>query len=184
LTRTRDGVSRVSRIVKSLGGLARTAPPEFQEVSIPDLVESALEIIRGRLRRRSIDVALHHQSYPKVRCVPTQISQVLVNLLVNAMHAVEARESPQGGGIRVSTGRANGELLIEVADNGCGIEPKDLPRLFDPFFTTKPVGEGTGLGLSITHNIVTGHGGRIEVDSRPGQGSVFKVYLPLEPHLP
>src|SRR5262249_49085774 len=72
-------------------------------------------------------------------------------------------------------------MLIEVADNGCGIAPEHLPRLFDPFFTTKDVGEGTGLGLSISHHIVAAHGGRIEVESEPGAGSWFRVYLPLNP---
>jgi len=70
-------------------------------------------------------------------------------------------------------------MLVEVADNGTGIAPEHLPKLFDPFFTTKPVGEGTGLGLSISHGIITGHGGRIEVDSRPGEGTTFRIFLPL-----
>jgi two-component system, NtrC family, sensor kinase len=70
-------------------------------------------------------------------------------------------------------------MVIEIADNGCGIDPTNLSRLFDPFFTTKDVGEGTGLGLSISHNIITGHGGRIEVDSELGQGTTFRIYLPL-----
>jgi PAS domain S-box-containing protein len=183
LTRTREGVLRVTKIVRSLSSLARTAPPQLQEASIPDLVESSLEIIRGQLRRRGIEVEQRYDDPGKVRCVVTQLSQVLLNLLVNAMHAIEAREGGPPGRIVVSTHRAADELVIEVADNGCGIDSKDLPRLFDPFFTTKPVGEGTGLGLSISHNIVTGHGGRIEVDSRRGEGSRFCVFLPLDPHL-
>jgi PAS domain S-box-containing protein len=184
LIRTRDGVTRVTRIIQSLRNLARTAPPELQEASIPDLVEAALEIIRGQLRRRGIEVEQQYADVGKLRCVPNQVGQVLVNLLVNAMQAVEARDNADGGRIRVSAQRADDEVLIEVADNGCGIDPRDLPRLFDPFFTTKPVGEGTGLGLSISHNIVTGHGGRIEVDSRRGEGTRFRVFLPLNPHVP
>jgi two-component system NtrC family sensor kinase len=69
--------------------------------------------------------------------------------------------------------------LIEISDTGCGIEPALLPRIFDPFYTTKDVGQGTGLGLSISHNIITGHGGRIDVDSKPGHGTCFRIYLPL-----
>jgi signal transduction histidine kinase len=139
----------------------------------------ALEMIRGQLERRDIRVELDYGP-TRVRCVPTQLSQMLLNLLVNAQHAIESRKEPGPGRIRLSTRLAGPELLIEVADNGCGIAAEDLPRLFDPFFTTKPVGEGTGLGLCITHGIVTGHGGRIEVDSRPNEGSRFRVFLPLQ----
>jgi PAS domain S-box-containing protein len=183
LTRTREGVQRVTRIIHSLSSLARTAPPQLQEASIPDLVEASLEIIRGKLRRRGIEVEQRYGILRKVPCVTNQLSQVLLNLLVNAVQAIEAREGGEPGRIRVATERAGDEIMIEIADNGCGIPEDDLPRLFDPFFTTKPVGEGTGLGLSITHNIVTGHGGRIEVESTLGRGSRFRVYLPLDPHL-
>jgi PAS domain S-box-containing protein len=183
LTRTREGVQRVTRIVQSLRSLARTAPPQLQEASIPDLVESSLDIIRGQLRRKGITVEQNYGEVRKIRCVATQLSQVILNLLVNAVQAIEARPGSEPGRIKVSTERVGEEVVIEVADNGIGIDAPDVSRLFDPFFTTKPVGEGTGLGLSITHNIVTGHGGRIEVDSRMGAGSRFRVFLPLNAHL-
>jgi PAS domain S-box-containing protein len=181
LTRTRDGVQRVARIIHSLRGLARTGPAVFQDAHIPDLVESSLDMIRGRLRSGNIEVELDYGPAPKLRCVPTQLGQVLLNLLVNAVQAVESSGRVQGGRIRLTTRREGEEILIEVADNGCGIEPDDLPRLYDPFFTTKPVGEGTGLGLSITHSIVTGHGGRIDVESQPGEGTCFRIRLPVDP---
>jgi PAS domain S-box-containing protein len=181
LARTREGVQRVTKIVQDLRGLARTAPPQMEEANLPDLVDMSLEMIRGRLRRQGISVDLDYGTTPKVRCVATQISQVLLNLLVNALQALETHGRPGEGRIRVSTRRVGDELVLEVADNGPGIAAEHLPHLFDPFFTTKPVGEGTGLGLSISHGIVTGHGGRIEVDSRPGQGSCFHIFLPLNP---
>jgi two-component system NtrC family sensor kinase len=181
LTRTREGVQRVSKIVQSLRGLARTDQPQLEEVHFPDLVDSSLDMIRGRLQRRGIEVELDYEQAPKVRCVSTQLSQVLLNLLVNALQAIEAAGRKEGGRIRLSARRLGDEGLIEVADNGCGIDPKELPRVFDPFFTTKPVGEGTGLGLSISHGIVAAHGGRIEVESLPGQGSRFRIFLPLNP---
>jgi len=181
LTRTREGVQRVSRIVQSLRGLARTDRPQLEEVHLPDLVDSSLEMIRGRLQRRGIKIELDYGRVPKLRCVSTQLSQVLLNLLVNALQAVESTPKPEGGRVGVTVRQAGHELLLEVSDNGCGIEPKEVARIFDPFYTTKPVGEGTGLGLSITHGIVTGHGGRIDVDSRPGAGSRFRVFLPLDP---
>lgn len=178
LSRTRDGVERVTRIVQSLSGLARTDTPEREETNLADLIETSLQIVRGRLKQRSIEVSLVHDPNPRVPCVSSQISQVLLNLLVNALQAIEATSRTQGQ-IRVRTQRLPEEMLIEVADNGCGIDEQHLPRLFDPFFTTKDVGEGTGLGLSISHNIVTAHGGRIEVGSQLGVGSRFRVFLPL-----
>lgn len=179
-TRTAEGVQRVKRIVQSLRSLARTAPPKMEVVSLPDLVDMSLEMIHGRMQQRGIQVELDYGA-TKVWCVPTQLSQVLLNLLVNALQAVEAAGRVEGGKIRVASRLVGDELVVEVADNGCGIAPHDLPRLFDPFFTTKPVGEGTGLGLSITHSIVTGHGGRVEVDSRPNDGSCFRIILPAQP---
>ena len=183
LARTRDGVQRVANIVQNLRGLARTAPPKLEPASLPDLVSSGLEMIQGRLRRQSITSEVDHGDVPRISCVPSQIGQVILNLLINATQAVEARTNgkDEGGMIQVTT-RQEGEYgAITVADNGDGIDPEHLPHLFDPFFTTKPVGEGTGLGLSISHGIVTGHGGRIEVEPRPGGGTVFRVLLPLKP---
>jgi len=179
LTRTREGVQRVTRIVQSLRGLARTTKPELEDAHLPDIVDMSLDMIRGRLQRRGIAVELDFGPSPKLRCVTTQLGQVMLNLLVNALQAIEAANRPEGGRIRISSRNVNGEMLIEVADNGTGISPEHLPKLFDPFFTTKPVGEGTGLGLSISHGIITGHGGRIEVNSRPGEGTTFRIFLPF-----
>jgi signal transduction histidine kinase len=182
LSRTHDGIRRVTKIVQSMRSLARTDRPQMETAFIPDLVNSSLEMIRGRMERRGIQVELDYQVKTKVPCVAAQISQALLNLLVNALQTIEAAGRGGEGRIRIAASRTDGEVVIEVADNGCGIDPQDLPRIFDPFFTTKPVGEGTGMGLSISHSIVTGHGGRIEVDSQPGAGTRFRVFLPLEPH--
>ncbi|HEY1861723.1 MAG TPA: PAS domain S-box protein, partial [Gemmataceae bacterium] len=178
LARTRDGVHRVARIVQSLRGLARTDRPQMEDAHLPELVEMSLEMVRGRLQRRCIQVEQNFQA-TRVRCVPAQVSQVLLNLLVNGLQAIEATGAASGT-IHISSRLQEGDLILEVADTGCGIEPQNAARLFDPFFTTKPVGEGTGLGLSITHGIITGHGGRIEVDSQPGKGSCFRIYLPQD----
>jgi PAS domain S-box-containing protein len=180
LTRTREGVQRVARIVQNLRGLARTDRPQLEDALLSELVETSLELIRGRLQRRGIRIEQNLQ-VRQLRCVPAQISQVILNLLVNALQAIEAKAQDQGGVIRIVSRLEQKEVIIEIADSGCGINPQDLDRLFDPFFTTKPVGEGTGLGLSITHGIITGHGGRIEVDSTPGKGSCFHIHLPQDP---
>ena len=183
LARTRDGVQRVASIVQNLRGLARTSPPKLEAVLIPELIAPALEMIQGRIRRRGVEVVQDHQNPRRVMCVPSQISQVVLNLLVNAIQAIEASGREEGGRIEVKTGPVGDYYAIEVADDGCGIDPESIPRLFDPFFTTKPVGEGTGLGLSISHGIVTGHGGKIEVETAPGQGTRFRVLLPLTPNV-
>jgi len=104
------------------------------------------------------------------------VKQVVMNMLVNAQHAID-----RDGAITVRTRKLAGRVEISIIDTGCGIRPEDLPRIFDPFFTTKGVGKGTGLGLSVSHGIVEAHGGSIEVESAPGAGSTFRVYLPLEP---
>jgi signal transduction histidine kinase len=144
-------------------------------------VDANLEILRSRLRHHGIQVDLDYAAPPQLRCVPTQLSQVLLNLLINAVQAIESAGRKDGGRIHLSTRQVGDQIHIEVSDNGCGIDPDDLPRLFDPFFTTKPVGEGTGLGLSISHGIIAGHGGSIDVDSRLGEGSRFRISLPVDP---
>ena len=143
-------------------------------------MENSLEIIRGQLKRRNVEVVTEYDAESTVQCVQTQISQVLLNLLVNAEQAIAATGRTEGGRISVLTKRLDDEMLIQVGDNGAGIAPADLPKVFDPFFTTKDVGEGTGLGLSIAHNIIRAHGGRIEVDSEVGAGTRFYVFLPLQ----
>jgi signal transduction histidine kinase len=153
----------------------------METVPVADLLDSALEMIRGRMRKHNIEFKLSHDAdAPKLTCMPSQISQVILNLLINAVQAIEATGRMEGGLIEFTTAREGDSLLIAIGDNGCGIDPTSIPQLFDPFFTTKSAGEGTGLGLSITHNIIMGHGGRIEVESRPGEGTCFRVYLPLK----
>jgi PAS domain S-box-containing protein len=179
LNRTRDGIDRVTRIVHSLRGMARTDAPRRQEVRIPDLINSALEILHGKFKRLGVVIEQSHDANPVVECVSTQISQVLLNLLVNAFQAIEANR-PSDGRIELRTLRQGNEFLLEIQDNGGGIKPEHLPHLFDPFFTTKDVGEGTGLGLSISHHIISAHGGRIDVQTKAGEGTCFRIYLPLK----
>jgi signal transduction histidine kinase len=114
---------------------------------------------------------------PRVTCYAAKINQVVMNLLTNAIDAC-----PDGGTVTVRTRAEDPGVRIEVADNGCGIDPEHRDRIFDPFFTTKPVGQGTGLGLSISYGIIQDHGGTIEVESTIGQGTVFTIHLPLRPN--
>jgi signal transduction histidine kinase len=104
------------------------------------------------------------------------LNQVFMNLLVNAAHAIRER-----GVITIATGVDGDRVWVAISDTGCGIPPQNMNRIFEPFFTTKPVGSGTGLGLSLSYSIVNKHGGRIDVASKPGVGTVFTIRLPLVP---
>jgi PAS domain S-box-containing protein len=175
---TRRGVGRISGIVEGLRGFARLDQAAVDRVDLRQAIAASLELIRGQLERRQITVEQREDGAPQVVCAPAQINQVVLNLLVNAMQAIEA--TGRGGGrIEIAVRSRDDKSVLEVADDGCGIPEGILPRIFDPFFTTKPVGQGTGLGLAISHGIVADHGGRIEVESTPGRGSRFRVILPV-----
>jgi PAS domain S-box-containing protein len=175
---TLRGVKRISSIVESLRGFARLDQAAVDRVDLQPVIASSLELIRGQLERRHIAVEQREDGGLPVVCAPAQINQVVLNLLVNAMQAIEATRRG-GGRIEIAIRLRGDEVVLEVADDGCGIPAAIQPRIFDPFFTTKPVGEGTGLGLAISHGIVADHGGRIEVESAPGRGSRFRVILPV-----
>lgn len=181
IERTRDGVQRVAGIVGTMRGIARSEPAEKEVVALSELIDSALEMAHGRLKQARIEVErVTEPGLPKLACMPQQITQVLLNLLINASQAIQGLDRASGGRIRVGLRAGPGAQMIEVTDDGGGIAPTDLSRLFDPFFTTKPIGEGTGLGLALSHEIVSGHGGSIEVESREGVGTTFRVSLPTD----
>ena len=165
-------------IVQNLRGFARLDRASVDQADIHEAIKTALEMLRGRLDRRRITVDEHCGELPLVGGSPAQLNQVFLNLLVNAMQAIESTHRDDGR-IAITTLERNGEIVVEVADNGCGIPDEILPQIFDPFFTTKAVGDGTGLGLSITHSMVQDHGGRLQVESVHGQGTRFRVILPL-----
>lgn len=176
LTKTRDGVQRVTHIVQSLRGFARSAPAPRQLVDLSDVIDDSIEMLQNPGK---ITIVKECRFAQKMMCVPSDLIHVLVNMLDNARHAIEQMPSGYQGVIHVLAQQIGRELAIEVSDNGCGMNEETRARVFDPFFTTKNVGQGMGLGLWITHSIVSAHGGRFEVDSRPGEGSCFRVLLPL-----
>jgi signal transduction histidine kinase len=178
LRSTRDGVKRVADIVQNLRGFARLDRPGGGQADVLEALHSALEMIKGRLSRRGIEVRVPDESLPPVCGSPAQLNQVFLNLIVNALQAIESTNRLDGR-IDIVARASDSDVVIDVADNGCGIPPEVLPHIFDPFFTTKDVGDGTGLGLSITHGIVQDHGGRLEVESTPGAGTRFQITLPI-----
>ncbi len=178
-TRSIGGVKRIHKIVRDLRNFARLDESDLEEVDLNESIAVTAEIIRARARDQDVELRLDLEPLPPVVCYAGKINQVVLNLLANAIDASEAR-----GQVVVRTRQSANGVEIEVIDNGHGIDPAIREKIFDPFFTTKPVGKGTGLGLSISHGIVESHGGRIGVESTPGQGSTFTVWLPLVPPTP
>jgi len=175
--RSRDGLKRIRQIVEDLRTFARLDESDLHEVDINPGIESTANIIRGRARKKNIDIVLALEPIPTIACYPGKVNQVVMNLLSNAIDA-----SPASSQVLCRTAPGDdGGVVIEVIDSGTGIDPAIVDRLFDPFFTTKPQGEGTGLGLSISYGIVQDHGGSISVSSTPGAGARFTVRLPPRP---
>jgi two-component system NtrC family sensor kinase len=176
ITDAREGAERMRGIVESLRALARGDAVTTQPMDLHEVLDNSVQLVWGRLRSRG-HVVREYGELPLVLANSVQLSQVFVNLLVNAAQALP--ETDQGE-IRVVTQQHSDSMVrVEVHDNGCGIPAENLERIFEPFFTTKPVGEGTGLGLSISHDIIRGLGGELSVSSTPGAGTTFRVLLPV-----
>lgn len=170
----RAGAERVRDIVQNLRTFSRLDEAEYKKTDLHEGIESTLRILSRYFTGGNIVLKRNYGEIPQIDAYSAQLNQVWMNLLVNAAQAI----GPNTGEVEIST-RADAEsVYVTVKDNGNGIDPQDLGRIFDPFFTTKPVGEGTGLGLSISFGIVERHGGRIEVESKPGKGTSFTVVLP------
>ncbi len=176
LKSTRQGLHRVGEIVAGLRDFSRLDEAERKPVDPNEAVRATVEMVRYQARQKGADLLVETAPLPSTWCNPGQVNQVLLNLLMNAIQAVEA-----GGTITLRTRSlpASGEIQYEVADDGPGIPDAIRGRIFDPFFTTKPVGVGTGLGLWITYNIVDQHRGRIDLETGPGRGTTFTVTLPV-----
>jgi len=157
-------------------GFAHAGSASRESTDLRPLLEDVLHVASAQLRSRVNVLREYDDALPRVVCAPQQLRQVFLNLIVNAAQAVEA-----GGTILVATRPDRDHVIVSVADDGCGIAPDLIDRIFDPFFTTKPIGVGTGLGLGIAHQIVSSHGGEIQVESTPGNGTVFRVRLPVVP---
>jgi two-component system NtrC family sensor kinase len=170
-----EACQRIAVIVRNLQKFARLDEAEWKSADLREGLDSTLALV-AHLYRGRIEIVRCYSEAPLVACHPGQLNQVFMNLLVNAIQAIEGQ-----GTIRIRLGVDGRDVLLDVEDTGSGIAPEHLTRIFDPGFTTKGVGVGTGLGLAICHQIVAAHGGTIGVTSRRGAGSVFSVRLPLGP---
>jgi two-component system NtrC family sensor kinase len=171
---------RCASIIRRLLDFARDKPPEKKFADLNQIIEDTARLVERPANLRDIAVTLElDRALPPIWIDPDQIKQVVMNLLVNAQHAIDGR-----GSIVIRTRRLpqpdDSVPMVEfsVSDSGCGIPEENFRRIFDPFFTTK-LGLGTGLGLSVSHGIIEAHGGTIEVESEVGVGSTFRVQLPL-----
>ena len=171
---SQEGVTRVKQIVQDLKDFSHVDGGEWEWVDLQKGLDSTLNVARNEIKYKA-DVVKEYGDIPQVECMPSQINQVFMNMIVNAAHAIETR-----GVITICSGSSKEEVWISIADTGKGMSEEVKKRIFEPFYTTKPIGTGTGLGLSLSYGIVEKHGGRIELESEVGKGTVFRVYLPIK----
>mgnify|MGYP000506394126 CR=1 FL=1 len=171
---TQDGLNRVSTIVSDLRNFAHADDMVWKSSDLCEGLNSTLNIVRNEVKYKA-DITLSANSIPLVECLPAQINQVFMNIIVNAAQAIAGK-----GKITISINHTGQWVCVSIYDTGQGIPEKDLNRIMEPFYTTKPIGQGTGLGLSISYRIIKTHHGRIDIESKVGEGSAFHIWLPLK----
>jgi C4-dicarboxylate-specific signal transduction histidine kinase len=179
LTQVTNETTRVGRIVSDLLAFSRRSKPQRALADVNKIVRMTLSLVQPKMKLSNVEVETKLAAdLPPVPCDQSQVQQVVLNLVLNAVEATHGRSERR---VVVSTAVAGGFVRLVVADNGEGIAPENLAKIFHPFFTTKPEGKGVGLGLAVSYGIIEAHGGDIEVASQPGEGATFTVSLPLEP---
>jgi PAS domain S-box-containing protein len=171
---TREGTSRIKRIVEQLRGFSHANTSDFILANINQAIDETLTLVWNELKYKAT-VIKEYGELPQAKCNIGELQQVFVNLLVNAAHAI-----PEMGKIRIQTSATASDVIVKISDTGSGIPKEHLTKIFDPFFTTKPVGKGTGLGLWIVSTIIQNHHGEIFVESEAGKGSCFTIRIPLQ----
>jgi CheY-like chemotaxis protein len=171
------GMERIGQTVGNLQRLSRQGTHDRGTLDLPKVMEQSISMAWNQIRHRA-RLVKHLEAVPTIRGDAAALGQVFLNLLINAAQAIPEGEAEKNE-VVVSTQVQAGEIVVQVRDTGQGIAPEDLPHVFEPFFTTKAAELGTGLGLSISRQTVTDHGGRIEIESELGKGTVFRVILPL-----
>ncbi|WP_291994471.1 PAS domain S-box protein [Candidatus Accumulibacter sp. ACC003] len=172
-----DGLLRVKNIVRDLKGFSHVSESAWQAADLNAGLESTLNVVWNEVKYKA-RVEKNYGQLPPVECLAAQLNQVFMNLIINAVHALD--ESRGMGTITLSSGHQDDWAWVEVKDNGRGMSEDVQRRIFEPFYTTKPVGQGTGLGMSVSYSIVHKHHGRIELESMPGSGSRFRVWIPIK----
>lgn len=176
LAESKEGLHRVMKIVQDLKDFSRVGEIHWQIADLHEGLDSTLNIAANEIKYKCT-VTKHYGEIPPIYCLPSQLNQVFMNLVVNAAQAIETQ-----GEITIRTECVGSEAIrISISDTGGGIAPEHINHLFEPFFTTKPIGKGTGLGLSLAWGIIVRHHGRIEVTSELGKGTTFVITLPIRP---
>lgn len=171
---SRDGVERVKKIVIDLKDFAHPGEDTMQQANINACIDSTLNVIWNEIKYKA-EVKKDYGDLPLVTCYPHQLNQVFMNIIMNAVQAIDSK-----GTIKITTETSSENVRIKIRDNGCGIDEKDQSRIFDPFFTTKEVGKGTGLGMNVAYNIIQKHNGTIGLESKVGIGTEFTIVLPVD----
>ena len=186
LSQVINETSRVGHIVSDLLAFSRRGKPQRAPADLNRIVRMTLSLVQHKLKLSNVSVEADlNEGLPPVLCDPSQIQQVVLNLVLNAAEATQSKGvDKRPGRVSVTTFIADGMEMLTVADNGEGIPPENLAKIFDPFFTTKSEGKGVGLGLAVSYGIIQAHGGDIEVKSAAGAGATFTVSLPLEQPAP
>lgn len=166
------GFDQISELVMALKDFSRVDRSRTELFNVNEGVETALKICQNQFKGR-LEVEKDFAEVDSILCAPSQLNQVFVNILNNAGQAIEG-----AGTITLRTRQRDDLVEVAIRDSGCGMDEATLQHVFEPFFTTKPIGQGTGLGMSIVFRIVEDHGGRIEIDSKPGEGTEFRILLP------
>jgi signal transduction histidine kinase len=175
LSKMDSELTRSTKLIRSLLDFARQSPPTLREIELNDVVNQALDLTAHSAELQHVEVIRElAPSLPKLMADFDQLQQVCTNLILNAIQAM-----PDGGRLTLRTSANSSQVIIEVQDTGCGISPENMRKLFTPFFTTKEKGKGVGLGLAVAHGIIQRHQGRIEVQTKEGEGTTFTIYLPL-----
>jgi two-component system NtrC family sensor kinase len=174
-----EGADRTAEIVRGLRNFSRLDEDDLKPADLNDCLRSTVTILGPQFRDQVV-LDMQLGTIPRVECYAGKLNQVFMNMLNNAAQAVKTKHPAGLGRVTVSTEQVADQVIVTIRDNGVGMSDEVMARIYDPFFTTKDVGEGTGLGLSIAYSIVEKHHGRLEVDSVAGEGTVFRVVLPID----
>lgn len=175
IAESREGVERVKKIIQDLKEFSHRGGQSWDDYNLNAGIDSTLNIIQSEIFAHNINVIRAFNELQNIEAYGSQINQVVLNILINAVHAMKS-----GGTIKIETKQDADKVTLKISDTGIGIDPEVMKKIFDPFFTTKAVGQGTGLGLYLSYGIIQKHHGNIEVDSVVGKGSTFTLTLPIK----
>jgi len=172
----KEGANRAKNIIQDLKSFSRMEEVAITDVDISHEIDMTLNILHNKIKNKAEVHKEYMENIPKIEAFGGQLNQVFMNILDNAVSAIEKQGDIW---IRINKDDSEKNIILEIEDNGVGMDSETAKKVFDPFFTTKPVGQGTGLGMSITHKIIKNHQGNIRLDSTPGVGTKFIITLPL-----